>query len=73
MKHTRESSQKKSFDCEKNQGQDEPFGNESNQKIKQFLKESPSQQKNQGLTIGKQLRAAHSHATEHVLALPYIP
>jgi len=29
-----ESSQKKRFDCEKNQGQDELFGNESNQKIK---------------------------------------
>src|SRR6266850_4219839 len=29
----RESSQKKSFGCEKNQGQDELFGNESNQKI----------------------------------------
>jgi len=50
MKRARESSQKKSFDYEKNQGQDELFGNESNQKIEQFLKESPSQQKNQGLT-----------------------
>jgi hypothetical protein len=33
MKHVKESSQRISFDCEMNQGQDILFGKESNQKI----------------------------------------
>ena len=60
---THENPAKKSFDCEKNQGWDELFSNESNWKIKRFLKESLSQQKNQGLTwFFEEL----SHKTWHV-------
>ena len=33
----------------------------------------PGRTRADGLGVGKQLCAAHSHATERVLALPYIP
>jgi len=45
MNCAQESSQIKSCDCEKNQGQDVLFGKELNEKIEQFLKESPSQKR----------------------------